>query len=389
MDYGEAAAMKRTGILLCICLLTLLLNGCWNYREINEMQIVTGAAIDYDGDENKYLLTVEVFNPKKTEAGDQGDLLHASGESMFDCFRNLILRSGRRLYWGQADILILSEKIAKNSILSVLDVICRDAEIRDDMLVFVSQEEDARSIFTLGRQKHQDLISFHIADIMKSQESISKYREVQGWRFIQGLYTESIETTLPLIKLKQAEETLVPTVGGSAVFKGAQMVGSLDEHETMAMLWVLDELKGGLLVVPTTGDDQEDVTLEIFQSKTSRKVAQEDGEITIRLKVETMVNIAEISGTTNYMDEKKMMQLKKDGEALIRRQIEEVIHKVQKDCQVDVLGFSTLLRENMPELWREIQPQWEEVFQSLKVEVETSLQIRGSAMMSKPIKIME
>ena len=47
--------MKR---ILIIVSLVLLLCGCYDYRELNDMSIVTGIGIDYK--DNKYIVSLEV-----------------------------------------------------------------------------------------------------------------------------------------------------------------------------------------------------------------------------------------------------------------------------------------------------------------------------------------
>ena len=48
-----------------------LLTGCYNYREINELAIVSGVSISKVGDEIE--LTTEVINPKKEQDASSGE----------------------------------------------------------------------------------------------------------------------------------------------------------------------------------------------------------------------------------------------------------------------------------------------------------------------------
>lgn len=354
------------------------------------MQLVTAAAVDYDAGNDKYFVTAEVFNPQNMGSHDSGGLLYSTGESVFDCFRNLILRSGRRLYWGHTEILIVSREVAERSLLPILDILFRDAEVRDDMLIFVAEKDDVSDILRFGRHKLHGLAGFHMEDVIEAETGISKYHRVPAWKFIQSMYARGPVPTLPLIKLARSGEKEMPKVGGTAVFEGDKLVGTLDETETKSLLWILDELKGGLLVVPVKdGEKVEEVTLEIFESKTNRKAVHAGNQLAMEIHVETTVNIAEIGGTTNYMDEKKMMQLKKDGEARIEKEIKNVISKVQQEFAVDVFRFSTVIQDEMPEVWREIEPNWPEVFRKLPVDVQVTLNIRGSALMSKSLKVSQ
>nr|WP_252891236.1 hypothetical protein [Thermoclostridium stercorarium] len=54
--------MRTKAVLLSGLIFTLLvLTSCWNYREVNEIAIVIGAAVD-KGKTSKYMLTVEILD---------------------------------------------------------------------------------------------------------------------------------------------------------------------------------------------------------------------------------------------------------------------------------------------------------------------------------------
>ena len=57
--------------ILFIIPLILLLTGCYNYREINELAIVSGISITKEGNDIK--LTTEVINPKKEQDASSGE----------------------------------------------------------------------------------------------------------------------------------------------------------------------------------------------------------------------------------------------------------------------------------------------------------------------------
>ena len=48
-----------------IPILLILITGCYNYRELNQLAITTGIGID-KGEEKNYKVTVQVLNTKKT-----------------------------------------------------------------------------------------------------------------------------------------------------------------------------------------------------------------------------------------------------------------------------------------------------------------------------------
>ncbi len=364
------------------------ISGCWNYREVDEMTIVHGVAIDHENE--KYVITVESITPK----GGQDitmvpDLTISEGATIFDAIRNLIMQTGRRVYWSHAKVIIISEKVAKEGITPVLDYVTRDAEVRENMWLILSKEKNARVLLE-GKDKLHDTISNHIDDMMQSQKSISKYNAMELWRFLDNITADGISPTMPTATLvtKEKDES-VPLINGIALFKKDKLVGWLDGIEARSLLLTKGELKGGVIVIPNVGKTQTDVTLEIFGSKTKTKPAWKDDRLTMDIDVKMEVNIAEITGTEDFISEKGRKQLQKEAEALVEMQIKDTIKKVQNQWGSDVFEFAGVVQREMPDYWKTIQQDWENHFKSLDVKVNVDIKIRGSALTSKPIKVGE
>ena len=69
---GGNEGMKRN--LLWSYAMTLLLTGCWDQRELADISIVTGMAVD-KGKNGRYKLTVEAINATELNVKRQGGIL--------------------------------------------------------------------------------------------------------------------------------------------------------------------------------------------------------------------------------------------------------------------------------------------------------------------------
>lgn len=379
--------MKRSYFLIIIISL-FALAGCWNYRDVNKMRFVAGVAIDHDEEKDEYIATSEVV--RLIEAGESfgSTLFQSRGRTVFDAVRDTVMKNARRLYWGHAKVIILSKKVANENILTILDYTSRDAEFRDDIWILISEEKTASEIFERTFEKREDITSFHIDDILKNEKSVSTYHGVPTWRFIKDMYAKGIVPTLPIVKVAEKNGEKVPRVGGQAIFKDNKIIGTLDEIETRAYLWVIDKIKGGLLTVKTEilGESVE-VTMELFNSKTKLEPKKIEDKIVMKIDIESDFGIGEIAGEVNVIEKKARKILIKDIENEIKKQVEDVITKVQKEYESDIFGFSTKIKAKMPDEWRKIESNWDEVFSSLKTEVDVKVNIRGSALTSEPIKV--
>lgn len=376
---------ERRILLMLLFAAISLISGCWNYREIDEMTIIQGVAIDHE--DEKFIITIESITPKGGQDMDMvADLTTTEGATIFDAIRNLIMQTGRRVYWAHAKVIVISEQVAREGVTPVLDYVTRDAEIRENMWLVLSREKDAKTLFE-GKDRMHDTISIHMDDMLQNQKSISKYNAVELWRFLDDLTADGISPTMPMANLKIKGDEKVPLINGIAIFKKDKMVGWLDGIEARSLLLTKGELKGGLFIIPNVGKTNTDVTLEIFKSKTKTKPSLIDDQLTMEINVKMEVNIAEITGTEDFIGEQGRKLLKKEAEGLLETQMKRTIAKVQKQWRSDVFDFGGVVQREMPEYWKTVKENWEEHFANLDVKVNVDINIRGSALTSKPIKV--
>ncbi|MBF8984067.1 Ger(x)C family spore germination protein [Lutibacter sp. B2] len=379
---------KKIKIIILVFIIfinSVFITGCWNYREIEQMAIVSGLAIDKKGD--KYEITVEVINPESGQGLKMNPNMYtAEGNTIFDAVRNMITTVGKKLYWSHAKVIVVSENVAKEGVLSVLDFITRDGETRSNIWLLVSKEKTAKEVLR-GKSEVDESLAFHIEDMLNIEQSISKYHGVELWNFINDLSNEGIAPTLPIVRKFKTYEEIVPKVFGTAVFKKDKMVGSLTGQETKKMLMIKDQLKGGLIVVRNIGEEGINVSLEVLKSKTKVKSEVIDHDIVMNIQVKMDVEIGEIAGDEDFISKKGREKLKKEAEGFIKKDIEYVIKKVQREYQSDIFGFGSIIQREMPDLWKKIKQDWTEIFSNLETKVSVEVNIKGSALTSKPIKI--
>lgn len=388
---------KKYFIILMIFINSVALTGCWNYKDINDMRFLSGMAVDYNEEKEEFIVTAEIINPISEEL--KGEVFQARGKSVFDGIRDIIIENGRKLYVAHAKVLIVSEYVAKNKMLSVVDYISRDAEYRDDIYVLVSKGKAAKEILEVDvehtSEKKGDLhtvTGYLIQDILKNEDSNSKYHKVPLWRFNKALQNEGESPTLPVIKVykNNVNQHDISQVFETAVFNKDKFVGYLNREETKYYIMVIDELKGGIVVVESKFNQKlTKVSLEIFNSKTKVKSIYTNDELSIKIDIENTVNIAEIGGTSDFISKEGREKLKKDAEEFLKSEIEKTIKKVQKEYKSDIFNFSTAIKKRYPNKWKEIKNNWEEVFSNLKVEVNVNFKIRGSAINSKPLTVSD
>jgi spore germination protein KC len=367
-----------------------LSTGCWNYREIEQLGLAAGVSIDKDDDNNNYIVTAELINtePSRGSTKVSSQLFSARGKTIFDAVRNLILVTGKKIYWGHTKVIIINENVASNGIVAAIDWVNRDSEPRQNTWILISHGITAHDVL---KQKisSNDVTSIHLNEIIRSQNPIYKFPQMDIWRFRRDISSNTTSAIAPVVKIEKVNEFSFPEIYGTAIFKHDKLVGYLDGEETMDFLFIKNKIHEGSLVLKQPDNTDTDVSLEIFKSKTKINSTYQNENFTMDINIDAVVAIDEVSGTTNFIDEPGRSNLEKDAEQLLKTRIEILLKKVQTNYKSDIFGFGDIIKRQHPDIWKNIPYTDEKVFSKMQFNVNVDLTIKGSGKISKPIRIGE
>lgn len=381
--------MKNIRIILLTFIILInstFATGCWNYREVEKMSIVAGLAID-KGINDKFEMTVEIVEISGgKDSKTTSKTITVEGKTLFDAARNLIALSGKKLYWAHTKVIILSKQVASEGVTKVLDWYNRDAETREDVHILISERSSAKEIFDV-QPTSGNVKSFELDEMIKNQVSLSKAPIVNVLKFDIESNTKGISVIIPAVNLVKIDGKMAARIMGTAIIKNDKLVGFLNSEETKDLIFIRNEVKGGILNEEIKEKDEPTaVSLEIFKNKTKVTPVTEGKNIKMELNVDTTVAIDEIDGVWDFLDDNQRMKLEQNAENTLKSRIEALIQRVQSDYDADIFGFGSKLQEDKAHTWKIVGSDWNEIFKDLKVNVSTKVNIKNSAQLSKPIK---
>ncbi|MEC2078547.1 Ger(x)C family spore germination protein, partial [Metabacillus fastidiosus] len=143
--------MKRKIVIFAIfIILLILLAGCWNRREMNELAIAVGLGIDRQDDQ--YLVTVQIVNPGEIAAQKGGGrttpvlIYQETGDTVMEAFRRLTTVAPRKIYTAHLRMVIIGEKLAEEGFGETLDLLSRSREMRTDYYIAVAKDLKAENV---------------------------------------------------------------------------------------------------------------------------------------------------------------------------------------------------------------------------------------------------
>ena len=254
--------MKKTLILL---LPLLLLSGCYNYQEMNDLGIITATEINKENDE--YKITVQVVNPKKqsdaSSANQPAFISYTStGKTIHEAYRNLIQKTSRKIYAMHMQVLIIKDNLAKENLSEMLDFYFRNVEVRKEFYVLIDTTENNNNDKLL--EILTPLTNLSSQNILNTLESDNKYISISNLITFNDLMDtyldEHKELVLPTIYIKGNEqigdeETNIETtssdsdlhLGNLAIFKDEKMLGILSREESITVNLIKGEAKEMLI----------------------------------------------------------------------------------------------------------------------------------------------
>lgn len=385
----EGLQMKKEKFAIIIFIITMcpiILCGCWNYSEIDTLAIVAGLAIDKDITTNKYIVTTEIIT-SQNQGGPSpisSELYSSEGDSIFSAVRNMIQKTGLKLFWSDEKVIIISDSIATDGVIPVIDWANRDSRLRLNMWMLIAKGNSASEILKT-KVKLNEVAAFHLNDTMTSWNILSKFPDSMLWSFIDGLYSEGRSEAVATVKNELDNGTLTPNLNGSAIFKSDKLVGYIDGDETLYMLMIQNKIKQGLITLKNVSGTDTNITLEIYETKTKLTPLYKNGTVSILIDIYPVVTIAEVQGTKDFINGKNLKILKIEAEKEIENNIQSLISKLQKNYHSDVLGFGEIFKKEKPKVSKDFKKNKKDISEYIKTTVNVHMEIKGSGITSNPI----
>jgi len=386
--------VKNIFRMLCIFGSILLLSGCWDRVEINDLAIVTAAAIDIK-DDDQIELSLQVFIPKALSVGGgqggsgQGGgggattlVRSQRGSNISDALSKLQSKIPRKVFWGQCKVFIFGEKLAKQGIQEQMDFLLRHPQPRERAYLYVSKGNPKAALESIPPlERYSGEVIRELSDLhIGMQVTIQDVQE--------GLIGVAQAGALPLIKIlppAKGEEKLqgIPYIVGTAVFKKDKMVGTMSEKATRGILWLRNEMEAYTVSVKPEGV-KGDVSLNPVSARVKLipQIRNDKWKMLVNINTEGAV----IQNGTNLAltSPKSLQTVEKAYQEDIQKRIELAIQQAQHEMKADIVKFGKEFYRKYPKEWKEVEDRWAEVFSEMEVEVNVEAHIRRQGYINKP-----
>lgn len=396
----------------------LLLSGCWDYEEYEDLIQVSAIGIDFDKESRETTLTVQYIPTTKGEGGGQSsgsssgkkEIVHSvTDKTINDAVAKVQQVIFKKLFYGYLKVVVIGEDAAKNNMMDIIELLDRTPVIRPTSFIAVTsgKAEDAISTFDVSMVASS---SEEIYNLINIGGSIGSAYPVTIQRFTEMLAVPGIEATAPRVvtvsKIPQPdakggtegnirydeEREGDHRVAGIAAFKGDKFIGWLDERESLGFGWITGKKVPGYKISEGSekADTEEILFYRLSNSKGTIKVQIENDKPRFQVDVKVVADLRKYysNNGSDFLAPKEVSIMEKKLSDSIRSDIKAALKRGQKELKSDIFGFGFALFREDTKLWRtEYEKKWDKIFPDIPITINVKAKIINTGTTNRKLEL--
>ncbi|UKS26970.1 Ger(x)C family spore germination protein [Paenibacillus sp. HWE-109] len=370
---------KMRSVVFLVFISLIVLPGCWDKREIEQLGMIAGIALDQAEDpvSNRIKMTQQFVN---TTIGTKDEVVKGyynlidEGTNLFEIIRKTSTRTDRSPYYTHLKVIILSDKVTSSTqLLDLMNFFQRDHEMRRSVRVYFSK--GPASGFLEKKTENNEIPAFNIF-----YRSRNHYKTLEMARQTTlGELSVNLSSDNSFL-VQEINLTNGYTMQGAAVISGKKkrLIGWLDKDEVSGINWILGTRhgsQGGVLKVVDKKTKKE-IIYEVNNTKTKIKPRVEGERISFLVSIESEGRLGEDWTLNDAFEEDYIKKVDKQVAEEVKRLVEHSIAKTKDTYKVDVANFGEQLRIHNYRTWKQVKTNWDETFSEANIDVEVKIHIR-------------
>ncbi|MCL4426534.1 MAG: Ger(x)C family spore germination protein [Firmicutes bacterium] len=373
------------GILLAFLLVSL--TGCWDRLEIDKLALVSGLAVDREGE--NIVLTAQVVVPSLSKAGEgpSGNrpavwLVQGRGRNLGEALTDLFCLSPRLPYGQHIEFVVFGESLAREGLGPLLDGFVRRQEFRSTMRVLVAPDP-ARAII-VAASGLEKIPGLGIRTQLQVAEGRGQTLTMDLRELMADLAAGDKDPVLPWIQTatrKESHDGLSGEDGarpvgyrlsGLALFRADRMVGHLGQEEGETLLALAKPTGLLLLTLPCPKAEQGWLTLNIRINESRIKPVAKGDQLELSLDLDMILR--EQSCADDFTTEEGREELKKHLATTLEKRILALLEALEEK-KADPLGLGEALHRHRPRVWANYRQNWRERLAELRPAIKIAVKM--------------
>jgi spore germination protein KC len=363
--------MKKVKVLILMIITSVLLNGCYDYKRLADAIIVSGIAIQKEGDDKYRIMTESIKDSVTKGDSAKGVIYEAVGEGFADAVENIYAAAPGTINLDHCDFIIIDEEIAKDGLAQIVDTIIRNKQFDINMNILISPHETTLELLNI-KPKVKDIISEEIENIIENRErrmtNILKVSSIGFYSVMGQPYSSAV---LPVIDIEDGEISITR----SAYFKLDGMEGYIDREGVRALSFITNNIKRSYLEKKNQAGRIS--FLDVWMSKDNITPELSGDSIKMNIELSLQGSLDEPAVGEKYSDEPGIKKQVADFNAELEKEINNFV-STQKQTGCDVFGFSKAFEKKYRKEWNKYKDDWPEHLKNMEVSVKSNIRISDS-----------
>ncbi|MDP4098210.1 Ger(x)C family spore germination protein [Paenibacillus sp. P96] len=398
----------QTGKFIILLFMTMLLSGCWNRTELNELWVTTATGVDYRN--GQWEVSYQTIVPSAIASGSGGvgsatqAALHVHTEKSKTIHQALNLSNlgaSRRIYVAHNRVIFIGKTAAEKGLGQLIDYYFRNSEARETVLMLFTDGHASEMLKKLAPP--EKLAGAAYAELItKESELVSIFPSISVYDFALSLHSDAKGIGMPAVSLKgekseknQKElesldvikKTSAPlqiSLSELAVFEEGRFIGVLNRRESLGLSWIADKIQSTEISFPCKDEQKKTQQASFMINSSNTKLVPRFNGYHYTMQVQVKVDGSLVESACKQ-------DLSKPGETeklerLIEKQVEKIIDEGWKGTQrlgVDTAGFGDIIHRKFPERWKSLKHNWPAEFKKMDIEVQAHALIRLPGLLQK------
>lgn len=289
--------------LIILIFLSFLLTGCYNYRELNNINIASSIIFDYENDE--YKVTVQINGEKENET------IEGSGKNVSEALNQANLTSKKSLSFYHLKSVFITPNVEIDKVLLYL---IRNPRINNSFYILYTEEKKL-----IEENKDKD-VGNEVYDMLKKELNYTFFD------LSSSIYNDNIDFYLPIIN----KELIIDGIMPYSKFQKTEPL-DLDKINTFKIL----NNKIDSYISAKCGDGMIEVNVNSIDTKF--KV-----EDKVQINIDMKVSIVEYDSNIKNYDVDGITKLEGIINSETKQLVDDLIKKLQEN-NADILGISRFI----------------------------------------------
>lgn len=339
---------------IIIILIILLLTGCYDYVEIDDLVIISGMLIDYQ--DNKYKITSQVI---ENESETKIKVFTTVADTIEECISEISKLSNKDIFISHLKVLILTEDLIKSN-KDFYDFFLRDPKSKMNFYIYYVDNKYKDEILNIYKDDNGS--SLYLKDLMVFNNKIfSSSTPVSFLDLTQRKMEYGIDSIYPNISIKENNNEKILYLENLVTFNNKNEKIILNDKNGIYYNMLINNIKKTIINIPCNNGN---FSININNQKT--KFKWKNNTFNINIKLTGKINSYNCKYDLNKSDSIKKLTNLTNNE--VKQNVNKLIN-ISKENKTDFIGIGNYIYKHDKDYFDFKNRNWNDNLKNIKIKI--------------------